>query len=367
MFALILGACLIGAASQHMPRNTTGWSWSHYTTLLSSLFTASPTIVSLAFYAGFVVNFPHFAFSYMLFYGRFVACLKNPDATRVMKARFVMAGLGVPLILLGLFVWAFISNDQIFLGYCVHIMFISVVWHYLKQGYGVLITASVYKRIFYSAWEKRALYFNSYAGFFYLYASTAGAYAKGSDYYGLHLPVLFTVPDAILGGLKYIFILSTCGALAALAHRAIVGRQMPSVTGVLGYVLSIYLWQSGAAYIIPALGYVVPFFHSLQYLPFVYKFKQSEINAHIAARPEQPHPTRRRWIAMGMFGYMGMVLGGVFMYFLPEHLDKAAIGSVHPHFFIISFLVFINVHHYFIDHVFWRRENADAQAYLFRA
>ena len=33
--------------------------------------------------------------------------------------------------------------------------------------------------------------------------------------------------------------------------------------------------------------------------------------------------------------------------------------------FLFVFWIFINVHHYFLDNVMWRRENPDTKKYLF--
>jgi hypothetical protein len=42
--------------------------------------------------------------------------------------------------------------------------------------------------------------------------------------------------------------------------------------------------------------------------------------------------------------------------------DHAALGGAA---FLFMFWIFINVHHYFIDNVIWRRDNPETGAYLF--
>ena len=63
-------------------------------------------------------------------------------------------------------------------------------------------------------------------------------------------------------------------------------------------------------------------------------------------------------------------LGALFMDLIPAAIDKAvASDCVHfsRNYFIVSFLLFINIHHFFIDSAFWRRDNKDVQQFLFRA
>ena len=43
--------------------------------------------------------------------------------------------------------------------------------------------------------------------------------------------------------------------------------------------------------------------------------------------------------------------------------DKHLFG---PSLFLFSFYIFINIHHYFLDNVMWRRGNPDVQQYIFK-
>ena len=43
--------------------------------------------------------------------------------------------------------------------------------------------------------------------------------------------------------------------------------------------------------------------------------------------------------------------------------DRGIFGS---QMFLFMFAIFINVHHYFLDNVMWRRENPDIAKYLLR-
>src|SRR5690606_31756814 len=64
-------------------------------------------------------------------------------------------------------IWCFFAQNPAMLGYSVSAMYFFVGWHYVKQGYGILITLSVYKGIFYSDRSKKILTFNAYAAWVY--------------------------------------------------------------------------------------------------------------------------------------------------------------------------------------------------------
>jgi hypothetical protein len=61
-------------------------------------------------------------------------------------------------------------------------------------------------------------------------------------------------------------------------------------------------------------------------------------------------------------GYLGFWLIPFMLTALVPY-DKQVLGSS-LFFFIV--LVFINVHHYFLDNVMWRRGNPEVSKYLFR-
>src|SRR5262249_33009514 len=103
--------------------------------------------------------------------------------------------------------------------------------------------------------------------------------------------------------------------------------------------------------------YVVPFFHSLQYLPFVYKIEHGRDRELSPARPER----------RGTFMIVGLVVAGFAAF---ELLPNTADALFHTKekmslwYFFISAQVFINVHHYFIDNVLWRFKNPEVKKYL---
>jgi hypothetical protein len=71
---------------------------------------------------------------------------------------------------------------------------------------------------------------------------------------------------------------------------------------------------------------------------------------------------------MAFFVAVGGILGFLGFWGIPMLLDAyvpydtATFGGT---LFVFMFWVFINVHHYFLDNVMWRRENPDTRRYLF--
>jgi hypothetical protein len=81
-------------------------------------------------------------------------------------------------------------------------------------------------------------------------------------------------------------------------------------------------------------------------------------------------PVGRRSVAMKVarFVLVGMVLGFIGFMALPTVLEASlapdpAVWGGTVFVFILS--AFINLHHYFIDNVIWRRDNEDVRRYLF--
>ena len=328
----------------------------------------------LATYTAFFVNFPHFAYSYLLFYPGYADRLTGTETTLVSKIRLFIAGILVPFAMLVFFVHAFHAEGTKLLGWGVIAMVFTVGWHYVKQGYGVLITLSVYKSVFYTEWEKRALYVNGYMVWIYTWCRT-NSNTGVQPYYDITYDVT-AYPEWLVTGTLVLSLVSTAIAGGVLLKHWLYDKKGISANGVLGYFASIYLWVM-LPYMNDGFYVFIPLFHSLQYLPFVYKYKKSEFTRQLHAPEGDPKKTRRRaftWITV--FTAAGVALGALFFKFIPEYIDAHpwAVSSntiqllnLDPQFFIIAFIVFINVHHFFIDSAFWRRDNTKVQQYLFRA
>jgi hypothetical protein len=305
-----------------------------------------------AYYASFACNYPHFAYSYMLFYPGFFRRFSAPEATLIGKIRLGVAGFLVPSLMLGYFIWAWYMDPK-YLSWATLAMLFFVGWHYVMQGYGSLITLSLYKNVFYSVWEKRAFNANAYTIWIYSWTRlNRSAYTH--HYYDITYTT-FGYPSWLVHGCFLLTCLTTAIVISFLLKRWLFDKKGTSLSGVLGYGAAIYMWTM-VPFINMVFYFFIPFFHSLQYLPFVYKFKKSECIEHL-----------RTAASLVGFAIVGIMLGAAFFELLPKYIDKHFWIQGHdPQFFLISFVAFINIHHFFIDHAFWRRDNPDVQRYLFQ-
>lgn len=332
--------------------------------LLSLLSPASAWQAETALVAALVANFvnhPHFAHSYQIFYRGFRNKAWGDQYPAWLRRRYIVAGIVVPILLTGFFVAGYFSGNARVLGFGVNAMTFFVGWHYVKQGYGMLMVDAALKRRFFDEREKKVLLVNAYACWI---ASWLGLnWAAGeSQYWGLP-NVAIPIPDALFyAGIAAAAV--TTLALIYILARKTAGGKRPPVNGTVAYLTSIYAWLLFAR-INPLFILVIPAFHSLQYLLVVWRF---QINRERGLAGVSAGFTRAMALRLARFAIAGLVLGFAGFWFLPSMLDKAAaydrevFGAA---MFLFVFWIFINVHHYFLDNVMWRRENPDTKKYLF--
>src|SRR5580692_9752869 len=81
------------------------------------------------FYAAFVINDPHFAVTYCLFYRDFVARAFGDASGARLRARYIIVGIAVPLGLAAWAVTALATKSAASLGMLIQLMFLLVGWH----------------------------------------------------------------------------------------------------------------------------------------------------------------------------------------------------------------------------------------------
>jgi hypothetical protein len=132
-----------------------------------------------------LINHPHFAHSYQIFYRGFAAKAFRPDLGRVMQARYIFAGIVVPAALLSFCAISIARGDARLLGYGGNLMALFVGWHYVKQGYGMLMVDAVLKRRFFKDPEKKVLLANSYLVWIFAWLGANDAISE-HQLWGLH-------------------------------------------------------------------------------------------------------------------------------------------------------------------------------------
>jgi hypothetical protein len=142
---------------------------------------------------------------------------------------------------------------------------------------------------------------------------------------------------------------------------------------VLAYAVSLYLWLLFVQ-VNPLWLLVVPALHSLQYLIVVWRYELNFERGREGAHEPLEVPLvervfgRRYYASMALFVVTGMLIGYLGFWGVPKFLDtfmpydRSVFGGT---MFLFVFWIFINVHHYFLDNVMWRRENPDTRKYLF--
>jgi hypothetical protein len=318
-----------------------------------------------------VLNHPHFANSYQIFYRNFRRKLLGPDYGPVLRLRYFVAGLLVPAALIGFFAVSLQRGDARMLGLGGNLMLFLVGWHYVKQGYGMLIVDSVLKRRFFAPHEKKILLANAYACWilYWLLANwlVSEHALQGLTYYS------FAVPAGLVYAAMAAAGATGAAALAVLARECAKEGAKAPINGVVAYLVTLYLWVLFGR-LDPLLLLLVPAFHSLQYLVVVWRFQLNyeSSRADAAERPGEGRLARfappTAALRFAAFVTIGVALGYVGFWGAHGWLaslvpyDQDVFGAS---LYLFVFWIFINVHHYFLDNVMWRRENPDTGRYLF--
>lgn len=308
------------------------------------------------YYFSFVVNFPHFLVSYQLLYW---------DARERLFSnyRYIVASIVSPGILIGIILYGLTKPDAVVLGHLLNAMYFFVGWHYIKQTFGVVSVCNAHEKIFYNKTERFAV-----KGFLYgiwamswISLNTSGAqYAmEGISYTSFNL-------DPTWLEYTYYYLIAFAGLCLITGYQKYIreGKTI-SLSGFVA-VIALVLWYLPVLNN-PTFFLIVPFFHSLQYLYFVYLVKTHEANTLV---PDRSTASARKEFFKKYYAYLTwpFITGAIFMWFLPRYLDQTGIlrdnfASAAP--FMFAFTIFINIHHYFIDHAIWRGDNPKMKKFLY--
>jgi hypothetical protein len=313
-------------------------------------------IVGTSIFVAHFINNPHFANSYQLFYAKFRDKLTSTQYSKELRYRYAFAGIVVP-IALGTFMASCILSDSVLmLSQAANIMVLLVGWHYVKQGYGILMVLSALEKKFFDNNQKRLLLMNAYCCWACFWLATNWLVSERNLWGIKHY--MIAVPDSLLvasAGIAAVSSLLTLGMIfRKWRHRSVSGN------GVVAYLTTLYIWL--ALLTDPLYAFVVPACHSLQYLVVVWRYRANFEAAQEGARRGSMS------LRLGTFIVTGVILGYLGFWMLPELLDgtlsynNAIFGNS---VFLFAFWVFINIHHYMMDNVMWRRGNPETAKYVF--
>jgi hypothetical protein len=332
---------------------------------------AHPTALWLGLVFSIFINYPHFAHSYQLLYSGIGARVFGSGTPAKVRLKYIWAGFVAPSLIGAFLIGTYLSGNARLLGYAANAFWFTTGWHYVKQGYGVLTVLSAIRRIYFSNVEKKLLLANGYAVWIYSWMAL-NVELNQKTFYGVKYFTLSLPPYLVTIG-YFAALLTTAALIGALVYRVLVRKQPVSWNGVVGYVSSLYLWVI-AFNADPIFTIFVPAFHSLQYLLFVWRFQLNKISAEASANGtassigltgiETSSPAMR----LANFVCIGLVLGIVGFGALPAFFQVSLAPDTElwgPTVFAFIFVVWINLHHYFIDNVIWRRDNEDVRRFLF--
>ena len=311
----------------------------------------------LTFHAAYVVNDPHFCVTYLLFYRDARARLAGPQ-----RVRWALAGIALPAVLVLWAAFALATSGAQTLGWMVQLMFLLVGWHYAKQGFGVLTVLSARRGVTYTARERFVLLAHAYLGWAFAWANPsipAGEFEeKGVVYWAPPHPRWF---ELLTGSLLLASTLAVAGVLVA---RRVRGGKI-AVGPLSAFLVTLWAWTIFSS-LDPLVRYLIPALHSVQYLYFVWLLRRNE-----AAAEEGP-PTfgRPARVRVGLLAAGGLALGFFLLRFAPSLLDAALVprprrgqmpGPMGETPFFAAFYVVVNLHHYAMDAVIWRRDNPETR------
>lgn len=317
----------------------------------------------VTFYGASVINDPHFAVTYLLFYKDARKRAFGGELSLPQRIRYVVAGLVVPMVLMAWAALALHFRSAQALGWMIQLMFLLVGWHYVKQGFGVLMVLSARRGARVSSTERTVILVHCFAGWAFAWANPAipaGEFEeKGVVYTALAHPRWLEIACGVTLGA------STIALFWILLSKWRRERQMLPVAPLCGLLITVWAWTIFSS-IDPLVRYVIPALHSIQYLYFVWLMKRNEGRAN-EGPPSFGRPTAVR---LGVLALSALGLGWLFFHGAPAFLDAAFVRRSHgvavtealgetPYFAAI--FVIVNIHHYFMDHVIWRRENPDTR------
>ena len=315
-----------------------------------------------------LVNHPHFAHSYQMFYGAYDE-VRRGRFPPSLRWRWWWAAAVAPAALaafLGVAAWRASVGDLTWMAVGINVMGALVGWHYVKQGFGMVMTDAALKRTYWPQKVRVALLANAYACWAAAWVglNSTKAAAMYWGFFSLEVPI----PRAAIGVAWGVCGVTTC-VTAVMVSRALdcfrrldLSKPLPYYL-LLAYFVSLYLWTV-FAWADPAFLLMIPFFHSLQYLTVVWRYKLNEWSSEPTTLP-----VRRR---AASFLLVGLVLGAAGFWLLPGAADFARFGHWPswmgaPAIGLACAWLFINVHHYLIDNVLWRKGNPKVARYLFGA
>jgi hypothetical protein len=322
-----------------------------------------------------LINYPHFLISYKLAYRR----------GRPFVVSHWWQLIAVPVLLLVVFALAFAAYDRpvgtlpgvaaltgasggwfgignvmsgprlgdLLFTVVFNFMMLTVGWHYTKQVFGCMMVYAFYDGYTMTQGQrdltKRALLTIWVMNFVHTNVGGSQNVFSQFKYYSFDLPDVAAPLSVLL----------VAGGFALVLYRVLYAnyRERGAVPGVNMLVpfIALYVWWLPQTRQFEFYFLLTPLFHSLQYLAFVYKMEDTRL------RGERHREIKATSLVVGL-----VLAGWLAFEMLPNTLDNAlgTFTAWQMFFFFTAAMLFINIHHYFIDNVLWRFRDPHVKAYL---
>jgi hypothetical protein len=315
-------------------------------------------ILSISLLLDYAVNFPHFSYSYQIFYSNFNQKLFNRFDVGL-RRKFIFAGIFVPIILLILIVCATLTAHPALLSAIINIRLLTFGWHYAKQGYGIFTLLCRLQNFTINNIERRIILLNTHIAWICAWVQF-NSLDKSGRYFGVHF-TSFVMPTWLIQLSLVVLVFSALILVFIFLRKYLLFRSYPPLNGVVAYLAAVYLWIAfrfglGEGRGLELAYIFAPFFHSLQYFSVVQKLKRTEF---------QLEKISKKSYLKFMIG--GFAIGGFCFIALPHILNKSIPYDKNQfgmYYFTFVFWSFINIHHFFLDNVIWRREGSSIKTLL---
>jgi hypothetical protein len=323
-----------------------------------------------------LINHPHFIISYRLAYTR---------GTRFVAVHWPQL-LAVPTLLLGLLtaayigftapsasVFPFLPTLAVTLGgwgastgaitppqlgdllftMLFNVMFFTVGWHYTKQAFGCMMLYAHFDGYHLTTQQRRLVKWNLLGiGWLNLaYGSRHGGELVFSHYryYAIDLPDVLLPLSACFVTVSFFLV-----AWSVFHRKYVDDGQLPTINMLVPY-LAMYVWWMPFTRQQEFYFLLIPLFHSLQYLAVAGKLEHAQL------RNTAGYEVKAAVIVVAL-----IVAGWISFDLMPSALDAwlDTFKSWKIFFFFTGAMLFINIHHYFIDNVIWRSRDPVMKHYL---
>jgi hypothetical protein len=305
---------------------------------------------------GLLIGQPHFIASYHLLYVD--SCKKI-----FRDPLYFWVGVVFPLFLFGALFLTYVSANPLWIGRWANIMFFFLGWHYVKQVLGCVAVTNALQKFYYSRFE----FFALKASLIALWAlawinqnvSSGERTRWGFKYFELGLP---SWSLHLSYGLVFVSL-----TLVILSHvkKYLRDKSLPAFSAIASYI-SIYVWFV-PLFFNPFFTPLISFFHSLQYLVFVYAYRRNRIRVELKSNSYASFSPERLWKINISYYLILVLVGGAAFSWAPKFIDSLLLLDSKIYgktAFVFAFATFLNIHHYFIDNVLWRGDSSDIRAYL---